>query len=299
MTTHAGDQLVSWEEIQDIELVVRRRMKEFAMGMHPSVFHGSGFDLVGLRDWEPGDRPSSIDWAQSSLKNFSPLMTRDFEQESTASVVIVADVSLSTRCGANGTPIAKVIARTVATLALAAAFFQDLVGLVTMDGPRRRLAVRPRTGKNHAMHCVEVYQHALTDSPGPKEGESGLSGLLRTRALIPVVSDFLLDDPGPLLEECGHLNALHDVFIVLIDSAFAFDLPDVSAGWVEVHDVESGGSRVLSAPELARLADDVRRWQDTAETQARSHGLDVVRVGPDHEHAALAEFLAARRVAKR
>ena len=51
MTARVAEPLVSWEEIQDIELVVLRRMKKFAMGAHPSVFQGSGFDLVGLRDW--------------------------------------------------------------------------------------------------------------------------------------------------------------------------------------------------------------------------------------------------------
>ena len=60
MITHAQQPLVSWEEIQDIELVVVRRMQEFAMGLHRSVFYGSGFDLVGLRDWQPGDRPSAL-----------------------------------------------------------------------------------------------------------------------------------------------------------------------------------------------------------------------------------------------
>ena len=155
MTARVAEPLVSWEEIQDIELVVLRRMKEVAMGAHPSVFQGSGFDLVGLRDWQPGDRASAIDWPQSTLTNFSPLLTREFEQEGTAPVVIIADTSLATRCGVNGTPIAKVIARTVATLGLAAAFLQDLVGLVTLDGyftaaggatPRRQESRNPLRG---------------------------------------------------------------------------------------------------------------------------------------------------------
>ena len=128
------DALVRWEEIRDIELVIRRRMKEFAVGGHSSVFRGPGLDLVGLRDWAPGDRLSSVDWPQSTLTNFSPMVTREFERESNAPVVIVADTSLSTRCGINGVSIASIIARAVATFALAAAFFQDLVGLITFDG---------------------------------------------------------------------------------------------------------------------------------------------------------------------
>ena len=302
MTTPVEERLVSWEEIQDLELVVLRRMREYAPGAHRSVFHGSGFDLVGLREWQPGDRPSAVDWPQSSLTNFSPLITREFEQESTAPVLIVADTSRSTRCGVDGTPIAKVIARTVATLGLAAAFCQDLVGLVAMDGCSRRLAARPRTGRNHAMHCVDVYQESLaqdslSDGGGNRAPDGGgdLAGLLRKRSLMPVVSDFLIDPAVPLVEEFAALNAVHDVFFVMVDSAFAFGLPPVSTGWIEAYDAESGQPRLFSARELEQLGERVRDWQERSADAARRRGLDVVRVQSGREHGALAEFLDARR----
>ena len=300
MTTNAVERLVSWEEIQDIELVILQRMKEYALGAHQSEFHGSGFDLAGLREWQPGDRSSAIDWPQSTLRNFSPLITREFEQESTASVIIVADTSLSTRCGVDDTPIAKVIARVVATLALAAAFFQDRVGLVAMDGRSRRLVVQPHAGKNHAMHCVEAYHDCLSaevEHGVPADG--ALAGLLRRRSLLPVVSDFLSEAPEALIEEFAALAGRHDVFVVLVDSAFAFELPPVSAGWVSGYDIESGHSRLMSVREVEELGEQVREWQDRVEAIAREHGLDVVRVVRGAEHESLAEFLRSRRVRKR
>ena len=301
MNSTPEDRLVSWEEIQDIELVVLRRMKEFAMGSHKSVFQGAGFDLVGLREWEPGDRVAAIDWSQSSLNNFSPILTREFEQESTASVVIVADSSLSTRCGAGGMPIAKVIARTVATLSLAAAFFQDLVGLVTMNGTERRLVVPLRTGRNHAVHCAEIYQDCLSDDQTSRTLQQGtsLSGLLRKRSLIPVVTDCLTNDPKTVVRECAALSGLHDVFMVMIDCAFAFRLPRVSAGWVEAYDIESGASRVFSSEEVEEFERTVESWQDESVEFGRECGLDVVRVKPGEEHQALAVFLNSRRAQKR
>src|SRR4030081_1093792 len=97
--------LVNLSEIAEIELFILKRMKEFTLGDHASQFKGPGFNFVGLRDWESGDRPSSIDWAQSSLTNFSPIITREFEQSSNAMIVAVADASLSTRCGTGGSTI--------------------------------------------------------------------------------------------------------------------------------------------------------------------------------------------------
>ena len=58
--------LVDFAEITEIELRVLRRMKEYTLGDHGSVFHGTGVDFVGLRDWQAGDRMSSIDWPQST-----------------------------------------------------------------------------------------------------------------------------------------------------------------------------------------------------------------------------------------
>ena len=302
MSLDADDSLVSWEEIRDVELVIRRRMQELTGGIHPSLVHGPGHDLAGLRNWEPGDRPSAIDWAQSTLTNFSPLMTREFDQESSAAVIIAADVSDSTRCGAGGESIARVIAHTVATFALAAAFFQDRAGLVTFDRDVRRIAVRPQPGRNHAIHCVDVYQDQLLGRYGAEPAlHRTFAELLRRRSLVPVISDFLFDDTDAFLTELADLNSAHDVFVVLIDSAFAFELPPLSAGWIEAADAETGRTRMLAADDVRQLARRIGEWQDAVEHQARDRGLDVLRLGGAgrHFHDTVVAFLMERKQMKR
>ena len=81
--------LVNLREIAEIEIFILKRMKELTLGDHASVYKGGGFHFVGTRDWEPGDRSASIDWAQSSLTNFSPLVVREFEQPTTSGVILV------------------------------------------------------------------------------------------------------------------------------------------------------------------------------------------------------------------
>lgn len=295
--------LVSWTEVQDIELVVMRRMREFMAGAHPSVFPGGGFEFVGLRDWQPGDRLSAIDWSQSTLTNFSPLVTREYEQPSVARVVIVADVSLSTRCGAGGTSVATVIARTVAMLALAGAFFQDQVGLVTFDETSRQMQVRPRVGRSHAIHCLEAYQDVVLGRATPEAHRTDVrfAGLLRRTSMVPVISDGLFEDYAGWLDELAALAAGHDVFVVLVDGRRAFTLPALSAGWVEGHDVETGASRMLSSADVAGLGDRVVAWQDRVAAAAAARGLEVLRVGADDErfHDQVVEFLVERRLRKR
>jgi uncharacterized protein (DUF58 family) len=278
-------------------------MREFTIGEHRSMFHGTGFDFVGLREWEPGDRMSHVDWAQSSLTNFSPFIVRDFEQPSTAAVVTIADASLSTRCGVDGVPIAAAIARAIGTIGMSSVFFQDLFGLVTFDAGFTDLqAVPPKIGKNQVIHCLDAYQfrRGLQDVRQTGTLSMTLAGLLRKTSLIPIVSDFLFDGAEDVLSELALLTSVHDAFIVLIDSAFAFDLPPVSAGWVEAYDVETGQSRVMSRGSMAALADRVRAWQDGVERMAKERGLDVLRLSVDEIQSAVAltEFIAERRLRK-
>jgi uncharacterized protein (DUF58 family) len=294
---------VNLSELTEIELLIMRRMREYTIGEHRSLFHGHGFDFVGLRDWQPGDRMSNIDWAQSTLTNFSPMVVREYEQRSTASVIALADASLSTRCGIDGIPIAAAIARTIGTIGMSAVFFQDLFGLITFDARFDELAaIRPRIGKNQVIHCLDAYQFQTGLLP-LKRADSlsmSLAGFMRKTSMVPVISDFLFDDVEPVLKELGQLNSSHDVFVVLIDSAFAFELPPISAGWIEAFDVETGRSRVLSRKALRALSSRTRTWQDEVARKAKAVDLDVLRIGVDEQQTtiALSEFIAERRLRK-
>jgi uncharacterized protein (DUF58 family) len=300
--------LVNLSEIAEIELFILRRMKEFTLGDHASVFKGSGFNFVGLRDWQPGDRLSSIDWAQSSMTNFSPMIMREFEQDSTATVLAVADASLSTRCGAAGVPIAAAIARSVAAVGLSAVFFQDQFGLITFDDAFRQLAAaRPRIGKPHVIYCLDLYQKAKSANLQTAQGDTTESDVvatieshLRKTSLVPVISDFLFADASRVLNELSLLNGMHDVFLMMVDVRFAYRLPPSSSGWIEIFDVETGSTRVVSRRELARLASRIEEWQDQVMRMARDADLDMVRVGLDRweMETTLVEFVRERRLRK-
>jgi len=303
--------LINLSEITEVELLILKRMREFTIGEHSSMFHGTGFDFVGLRDWQAGDRFEAIDWAQSSLNNFSPLIVREFEQPTTSSAIIVADRSASTRCGANsgandnrGMQIATLIARAIATVGMSAVFFQDSIGLITFDEGFRELgAVRPRIGKGQVIHVLEAYQngYGVQDIKNVGSLSATLTGFSRKTAMMPVISDFLFDEAPEFLKELRQVNSVHDVFIMIVDASFAFELPRVSAGWVEVYDVETGRTRMMSRRELAKQSARVRAWQDEIARQAKENDLDVIRLSVDQVKfdVALIEWVAERRLRRR
>lgn len=295
--------LVNLAEIAEIELFILKRMKQFTLGDHASLHKGPGFNFVGVRDWEPGDRTSSIDWAQSSLTNFSPIVTREFEQNSTAITVAVADGSLSTRCGVQGVTVAAAIARALAAVGMSAVLCQDMFGLITFDEDFHQVAAaRPRIGKSNVLYCLDLYQHRRTIDPPtvPIDVTATIAGHLRRTSLVPIISDFLFADAPRVIKELSLLNAAHDVFLIMVDTRFAYQLPGVSAGWIEIVDVETGRTRVVSRREFNRLAARIEEWQEEVVRLAGDADLDIVRVGLDRweMETALVEFVSARRLRK-
>ena len=200
--------------------------------------------------------------------------------------------------------IATLIARAIATIGMSAVFFQDSIGLVTFgEGFDKLGAVRPRIGKGQVIHCLEAYQdgHGLQEIRHIGSLSATLTGFSRKTSMMPVISDFLFDDPGALLRELAQVNHVHDVFVMMVDASVAFELPRVSAGWVEVFDVETGRSRMMSRGELGHQSERVRAWQDDVARQAKALDLDVIRLGLDQTKfdVALVEWVAERRLRRR
>jgi hypothetical protein len=115
-----------------------------------------------------------------------------------------------------------------------------------------------------------------------------------------VISDFLFANAPSVIKELSLLNAVHDVFLMMVDARFAYQLPAVSAGWIQIFDVETGRTRTISRKEFQRLANRVDEWQQEIIRLARDADLDVIRVGLDRweMETILAEFVAERRLRK-
>jgi hypothetical protein len=146
---------------------------------------------------------------------------------------------------------------------MSAVFFQDSIGLITFDARSNQLgAVRPRIGKGQVIHCLEAYDEGrgLQDLKVAGSLSATLIGFSRKTSLVPVVSDFLFEDPAAVIRELSLANNVHDVFVVLVDAAYAFELPALSAGWVQARvqawqdDVAAmAGSRTWTSCGWARI----------------------------------------------
>jgi len=291
-------------DLQAVELFILRRMRERPLGQHASVFSGAGVEVAGLHPWQAGDRVSSVDWAQSSLTNFNPLLVREFEPDHRGTILAAVDISLSTRCGADGTTIGASVARVLALLGMSASFMNDAFGTVTFDDRLRSTAfARPATGKAHVHQCIDLLRRdrAAGTCRAVTPLAAAVRGYLRRPALLPVISDFLFADPATAIKEFAALNAIHDVCLMMVDARWAFAPPRTSSGWIRVRDAESGRVRVLSRRQLHQMTERVGEWQQQTLTMARRANLDIVSISPQGSQldATVVDFIAARRLRRR
>lgn len=303
MTRGSTALLLDPSEVEAINLFCNVRVRELIFGEHASVFTGTrGFNFSGIRDFEPGDTQNRVDWAHSTTTLFNPLQVRECIEERAIDIVIAADVSISTRCGTPGALIGKGIARTVATIGFSASIFQDTVGLVLFGG-RDFLVEPPRGGRNHVERMVDLYQTspAAPMPSGMDRLAETLAGELRRTSLVIVASDFLFPDVFSTLKDLADLKPPHDLFLVMADSAFAFELPAISAGWVGCMDSETGAPINLSHAQIRELPRLVRNHQDAVADYAERMDLEVLQVLPDAEQfqAAVVDFFLERRLRRR
>lgn len=290
-------------EVEAINLFSAARVRKLMVGEHASVFTGTrGFDFSGIRDFEPGDPQVKVDWAHSTTTLFNPLQVLECIEERSIDILIAADISCSTRCGTFSALIGSSIARTIATIGFSASIFQDTVGLVLFGG-KETVIEPPRGGRSHVERMVDLYQTAPTSPflPGRERLAETIAGELRRTSLVIVASDFLFPDVFSTLTDLAELKQPHDLFLVMADSAFAFELPPISAGWVGCVDSETGERLHLSHLQMRELPRLVRRHQDAVVDHAERADMEVLRVLPDAEPflSTIVDFFLERRLRRR
>lgn len=294
--------VISLQDIKEIELRVLARSRELISGNHASIFRGSGDEIAGLRDFEPGDRPNSVDWSQSSINSFSPMVVKDFEEFKIMDVVAVADRSLSTRFCINGISVAHIIARAMATIGVSALFFRDPFGSVVFDENFFLQSFRPEAGRSKLWRCLNSYQKPLLSIGG--DGKDNLTrsvrGILSRKSLVVLISDFLFDDAEKILADFRRIKSIHDVFVVLADSSFSLHLPNLKSGWIEVSDAETGRIITVSSRELRKFKSMAEERQLKIGQEIKKLGIGVVRASADKQRSdmELVNFFFMRRLAK-
>ena len=283
--------------VRRIEIATRRAVEDTLAGRYHSVFRGRGMAFSEVRAYAPGDEVRSIDWNVSA--RMGHLFVKRFVEERELTVMLLCDLSGSSRFGSRQRTKAEVTAEIAALLAFSAVANGDRVGLLLFTDAVERF-VPPRKGRRHALRLVSEILQFRPRSRGTDVGAAlqFLRRAMRRRTVSFLLSD-LLDHTGRFERALRVALGRHDVVPIRILDRLEVELPAAGLAWIE--DPETG--------ETARIDLSDRRVRTAYAAAARAEAerlrrllarleVDQVTVRadePDHVRPLLAFFEARAR----
>jgi uncharacterized protein (DUF58 family) len=227
------------QKIRRIQIRTRSILDSGIVGGYHAVFKGRGMEFAEVREYTPGDDVRTIDWNVTARMG-APYIKK-FVEERDLTLLLVVDLSGSSRFGSRFLVKRDYAAELSAVLAFSAVANHDRVGAVLFTD-RIEAYVAPDRGRDHALRIVRDVL-ALE----PQGSGTDLAGALRfarqvmkRRGIVAVVSDFQAREyERPL----GILRRRHDVVALHLWDPLEDEVPNV--GLVAVLDPETGEKKVV------------------------------------------------------
>ena len=177
---------------------IRPRRTRVYAGSIPARAGGSGTEFFGVREYQPGDPPSAINW-RSSARHLDKIYANEYQQERVADVGIVLDGRLRTNEFAQGHSLFEYSVQAAASLADALLNQGNRVGLLLYG------SYLAWTWPGYGKIQRERILHALANA---KTGESQVFSVLEhmptrlfpSESQIIFVSPLMEDDLKPLIQ---------------------------------------------------------------------------------------------------
>lgn len=262
------------QEVRRIEIQSSRLASDLLSGGYRSVFRGSGVEFEEVREYAEGDDPRSVDWSVTA--RMGRPYVRKYKEERQRTFVFLFDLSASMEGGFGALSLRQTAARVAATLALAAVRGDDRVGLLAFGAAVERF-VPPGKGLPHALRILRDCL-ALPARPGPASLGLALehaTRVLRRRAILFVMSDFLSEDWSGPLSRCAQR---HDLIAVRL---LAPELEPPTEERMLLRDPESGRRAAVDwrdAVSRAAYAGRVAEWSARTDFHLRRAGVEWMNV---------------------
>ena len=262
-------------EVRRIDVQSSRLVTQLMAGEYSSVFRGSGLEFEGVREYEEGDDPRSVDWNVTARMGRPFVKTYVDEREQT--VLFALDLSGSMAGGFGFWSARQTAARVLACLALSAIRNNDKVGLVAFSEGVDRY-VPPNKGVGHVLRIVRDCLALKGGGPGTDLAPplEFVSRVVRRRAVLFLVSDFLADGWQHALSLCARRHDLIAVRLLTPELT-----PPEGAGLTRLRDPETGRATVVdwaSRRVREEYAARVAAWRTRTTEELRRTGVDVMDV---------------------
>lgn len=298
------------QKVRQLQIYTSRAVNEDFAGEYSSAFKGRGMEFAEVREYQPGDDVRTIDW-NVTARTGTPYV-KSFIEERELTVMLAVDLSASGRFGSIDRVKNETAAELCAILAFTAIRNNDKVGLLIFTDDIE-LFIPPKKGARHVLRLIRELLNFEPARRGTNIASAlqHLNRVLKRRAVVFVVSDFLVDpmsEPARTNGDGGNtsngsrfvaprnlaaidspiasletplrlLARRHDVIVVSIADPREYTLPAV--GLIELEDAETGERMVIDTSSRTlrrRFENHVRRTNDRLRMDLRRMGIDHVNV---------------------
>ena len=278
---------------------VVRRLDGILHGDYRSLFMGGGLDFAELREYEPPDDITHIDWNVTARMGM-PFVRRYLEDREITAWFLV-DLSPSMGFGGPERHKASVIVDLVGLLARLLTRNGNRVGAMLYDNNAAHV-LPPRGGRRQVLRLINDIQNLEPSSGGTMTDLTSLLAsafnTIKRRSLVIVTSDFICQ-PG-WERALDQLNRKHEALAVRLWDPRETDLPDV--GVVLVEDSETGVQMSVDTSDRGfrrRFREAAQRREADLASSFKQAGVDELTLSTEEDLVmAVLRFAALRNRAK-
>jgi uncharacterized protein (DUF58 family) len=265
-------------KVRQIEIRTNRLAQETLAGQYHSVFKGRGMDFEEVREYVPGDEVRSIDW-NVTARSGRPFVKK-FREERELTILLLVDLSASGQFGSCEQSKRELAAEVASTLAFSAIRNSDKVGLLLFTDEVEQY-VPPKKGR---AHVLRVIRDILFSTPR-RRGTDVVRALdfanrvTRRRAIVFLVSDFLVPEPAALRRAVELTNGRHDLVALVVSDPRESELPAVRR--VTLEDAETGEQLEIDTGDprvRARFAEVTEARRQSLRQMLRAAGVDTLEL---------------------
>lgn len=209
-------------------------------GMYRSAFKGKGMEFEEVREYQQGDEIRSIDWNVTARMG-TPFV-KVFREERELTVMLLVDISSSTRFGSQNALKSTVLSEIGAVLAFSGIKNQDKIGLILFSD-QVELYLPPAKGIRHVLRLIAD----LMGFPAKDRGTDIAKALQffgkiqKKRCVAFLLSDFITGKP--LQSDIRTVAKAHDLIAIGIHDPLEGAIPD--AGFLPLRDLETGEQEMV------------------------------------------------------
>lgn len=264
--------LEAFQHIRHLQIKALHNVDDLFAGIYRSTFKGKGLEFEDVREYQAGDDIRIIDW-NVTARSQHPFV-KNFREERELTVMLVVDISASSRFSHTNRFKSEMIAELAAILAFSAIKNQDKVGLLLFTN-EVELYLKPKKGVRHVLRVIRelLYfhpQHQGTDIP---KALSFLGRVQRKRVICFLISDFLAGDfsaQAAIIAKRHELIAFH-----VFD---AYEQLFSPKGLFLLHDLETKEEAIVDTANSAVQ----KHFQQKAEEQRLTIKHLFERIGADY-----------------